>query len=283
MDIVNRVFSYSDYREFLKDYFCVMKKTQRTFTHRYVAKKGGFSSPSFVLSVMKGERNLTDKTVRQVAKALDLNGRQGDFFKMLVKYNQANSVEEKENLRLGLEAIRNSVKYHKLNNKSFSYFKSWYYPVVRELAVYGNWGGDYSKLGSMLFPSISAIQAKKAVEDMVGCGLLIEKSNGKYSQNAKLLTIEDVPVVIKKDLRKNVLLMGIDAVESLPVEQRHISFGTISASEKTYEKVCKKFDELRRIIMTEALDDKDVEKIYNFALEIYPVSRNIKEELKNEK
>ena len=74
------VFEYLDYRKFLRDLYLHYKKSRKGYTFRYFADEAGFSSASFLMMVMDGQRDLSHKTVRQVAHGFGLLGRQRRYF-----------------------------------------------------------------------------------------------------------------------------------------------------------------------------------------------------------
>ena len=56
------VFSYEDYRTYLKDVY--ENRKRRGLSHRGLARRAGLSSPSFLKAVMDGQKNLAPATER---------------------------------------------------------------------------------------------------------------------------------------------------------------------------------------------------------------------------
>lgn len=93
--IAPSIFKYLDYRHFLSETYHFLKKTQPQFSFRSFAKDSGMNSPSFLKLVIDNKRNLTDDSIEKFAHALKLKSEESEFFRTLVKYNQAGSAEEK--------------------------------------------------------------------------------------------------------------------------------------------------------------------------------------------
>jgi len=159
MPIIERLYDYDDYRAFLKDFFDEQKRNRAIFSHRYFARRAGLSSPSFLLDVIHGKYNLTINTISKVIRGLGLKGRAIPFFEALVGYNQAKTRQERERSYEDLMCMRGASKNFRLSAKHYGYFANYHLSIIRELAVYSDWAGDYKKLGDMLKPPISSAEA----------------------------------------------------------------------------------------------------------------------------
>jgi uncharacterized protein (TIGR02147 family) len=87
--VLKNIYKYENYRDFLKDFFVEQKRIKRHFSHRYLADKAGFSSPSFFHNVINGKRNLSVESIEKLSRVLDFKGKEGKFFTFLVLCNQA--------------------------------------------------------------------------------------------------------------------------------------------------------------------------------------------------
>ena len=90
------LFTYLDYRKFLKDWYTQAKKERSSFSFRVFSKRAGFESPNFFKLVMDGKRNLTAKSLPKFIVGLKLNKQEQEFFQSLVAYTQASTHEEKD-------------------------------------------------------------------------------------------------------------------------------------------------------------------------------------------
>jgi uncharacterized protein (TIGR02147 family) len=270
------IYEYENYRFFLRDYFVQQKKLRAIFSHRYFARRAGFSSSSFCAHVIEGKRNLTEKSLKKMLRGLGLTGRAATYIETLVRFNQAKSVEEREQCRQALHRLRKGTRFYKVNRQQFDYFEEWYYPVIRELAVYCDWGGDFSKLASLVRPSITPEKARKAVEALVRLGLIKENEDGSYAQTSELISVENIPVPLTRKTRRELIYRAVEAMETLPVDLRHISGCTVAMNEKAYRDVVEKLDDLREYILETALDCPDVDKVYQFNFQAFPLSRDLR-------
>ena len=67
----------------------------------------------------------------------------------------------------------------------------------------------------------------------------------------------------------------------LPVEERNFSGVTMGLSCESYRKIENVLDECRRKIVAIAAEDKNIDQVYRLNLQLFPLSKNVKE-LKHE-
>ncbi len=158
------IFEYDDYRAYLKDYFTFRKKLWKHFTQRYFAQKAGFNSHAFCNYVMNGKRNLSSNTIERFISAMELDSNMAEYFETLVYFNQESDQNSKKLYFQKLEKILMQKQFYSLNGSQAKFYSSWYFAVLRELVVETNWGGNYNKLTSFMYPKITVAETKEAVE-----------------------------------------------------------------------------------------------------------------------
>lgn len=283
-DTANKVFEYDNYRVFLKDFFDEQKKIRTYLSKRYFAKRAGFSSHSQISHLIAGRRNITRKSMQQFLMILGLEGKSAEYFESLVSFNQAKTIIDKEIYFKKLQLIRQKIKYYKLNKSQYKYFEKWYYPVIREIAVYYDWGEDYKKLARSAEPAISVDEAKDAIKTLVGLDM-IRKNNSGYEQVDNVLYPGDVPSFSYKKARRDMILRSIDAADNLPPKERYFFNCTLSLGEDNYNQLMeliKSFEkDFESIFTTE--NNKNIKKVHQFNLQFFPVSKDIngKESMEN--
>ncbi|WP_413574711.1 TIGR02147 family protein [Bdellovibrio sp. HCB290] len=87
---------YIDYRLFLQAWYAYNKATKKGFSYGSWTQQCGFKSRSFIRLVMLGQRNLGEESIPQVAQSLRLNAAESEYFKHLVLYAHADSIQRKE-------------------------------------------------------------------------------------------------------------------------------------------------------------------------------------------
>lgn len=274
--VAGRIFEYDDYREFLSDYFREQKRLRKTFSHRYFARIAGFTSPSYFNSVIQGKANLTYKSLPKMLKGLGLGKKASEYFRVLVHMNQSSDPSEKQQHRMEIERIRRRTSLYRLEEKRAQYLSEWYNQVLREAAALADWGGDFSRLGKLLVPPVSASKAEAAVKLLCEMGLLRKTDDGRYLQTDAGLSVEGLPPAMIKRARRRMAELGIDAAERLPADERYVAHTTMTISRETYSKITEILNRARAEAIELALSDTRPEIVYELMLQLFPLSRELK-------
>lgn len=272
---VEHLFEYDDYRSFLKDYFDEQRRLKSFFSHRYFAQKAGFSSHSFCAYLMEGKRNLTFESIHKLVKGMGLSGKRAQYFEALVFYNQARTAQDKETHYRALQRIRRSTEFYRLNNKQTAYYDHWYLPVLRELAVYSTWGGDFAKLAKLVRPSITVEEAKKGIQTLIDIELLKDNGDGTYFQPSLVVSAEKIPGYVFRSARREMILRAIEASDHYTPQERHMSYSILATSKKVFDQASQMLDEVRKKILVLAMEDDDVDGVYALNLHLFPLSQSI--------
>ncbi len=270
--IVDKIYEYDNYRFFLTDFFQEQKAEKKGFTHRSFAKKAGFSSSSFFTHVTHGERNLTDSSLEKMLKGVGLRGRRATFFRTLVFYNQAETLEDREKLYDKLNKIRQSSELFDVSQTQWHYYDNWYNPVIRELAVSSDWGDDFKKLGEMVTPVITPERARKSVELLVEIGMLRTREQG-YELCNEVVSARTVPAVVTRQMRRKFIQLAEEAMENLPIEERLIASATVSLNEEQYRQVEQKLNDIREHILKDVATSEDSGRVYQINMQAFPLSK----------
>lgn len=280
MCIKEHLFDYDDFRKFLQDYFEEQKKLRTIFSHRFFAAKAGFSSSSYCLNVIKGRFNLTAKSIEKLAKAMDFEPLQKQYFEALVEYNQAEQVEKRESAWEHILEIRKQIEFTHLTNREHAYFSRWYYPVIRECAASGDWNGDYIKLARSLDPVITVDEAREAVKDLVDWGLLKKIDDSHFEETSQMLDATGVAPIALRQIRREYIQHAIGAVESKPKTERFAAFTTLAMSESSYDYAVEVMEEARKKIIARVANDSNVERVYEAMFVMFPMSKKLTKEAK---
>ena len=272
---MKNIYEYDNYRKYLADFFDEMKNKKKAFSLRFFAQKAGFVSHSYANYIMEGKRNASDKSVSKLIKGMDLAGKKADYFRTLVKYNQAKDNSEKDECFKSLVNIKKNSKFYKLNKDFYSYFDKWYYPIIRHVVSYFNWNGDYKELAKMVDPKITETQAKDAVAALEKIGI-IKSKNGEFTSVADYITSDGIPREYRRFERLNLLKRGIEAAELKEPSERYVTYSTLSLSKEAYADCTAILEEAKKKIIQRAVDDEGVDKVYQMALQVFPVTKEMR-------
>ena len=280
---MSQIYDYSDYRQFIKDYYETNKVKNSSFSYRYLSQKAGINSSAFFKFIIEGKRNLTKQTIIKTSIALKLNEKEAEYFENLVFFNQAKTLKEKNyffDKLIGLQKLKNIKK---VAVDQYDYFKEWYHCIIRELVVMVDTSDekDSVKIARLLKPSVTAAQAKKSIQLLLRLGFL-KKENGRFVQTEPVLTtgpnIKNFQII---QFQIQMLHNAIEAFDRCKSNERFGSSTTLGISEETYKKFVHKIRDFRYHLMEIARNDEDPEIVYQLNLNLFPMSQKVKRGGKN--
>jgi uncharacterized protein (TIGR02147 family) len=243
------IFAFLDYREYLRAYYEYAKQHRR-FSYRAFSRRAGLRSPNYLKLVMDSERNLTREMARRFAAACGLQDEAALYFRILVGFNQARTVEERNRWYRRLKRNRRYREVHLLDLAYDAYHSHWYLPAIRELVASRDFREDYRWIAERLAPPIRPQQARMAVETLLQLGLLERDQKGNLRR--KEATVSTGPEVYSLHLanfHRSMLAHAASSLDRLPAEQRDISSVTLCLDESGLERVKRALQRFRRELL----------------------------------
>jgi uncharacterized protein (TIGR02147 family) len=270
---MDKIFAYSDYRKFLKDQYTLRKSADAKFSYRFIAKEAGFSSSSYFLKIIGGNRDISLDLALRLADVFKLKKNEKEYFELLVQFNQAKTHSEKNHYYEKLGVFRKS-KSKVIVQDEFEIFDKWYYVAIREMLAFHPFKGDFQGLGRKLIPSITATEATKAVHLLERLGFIKKNAQGGY-QKADLVisTGTEWQAMSVAGFQLQSLELARRAFENMPREARDISTLTLSISAEVLEQVKARIKKCREEILELSRDERGADRIFQLNLQFFPLSR----------
>lgn len=268
------IFEFLDYRAYLRAYYEAGKEHTTAFSYRYFAKQAGYSSPSFLRHVMRGERNLSSDSIVRFAKALDLDAEEKRFFNALVEYDQAeNSLERRRAFEL-ITASRRWKLAKRLDEGFFRYLSCWYYPVIREMTARDDFVEDVHWIASQLFPPVSPSEAKDALDVLLELGLIERDEEGRLHRGEpSLSTGHEVRSMGAGNYHRQMLERAAESIDSVDRDMRDLGAMTVCISPETVPELKKRIHEFREKLLDVCDRDPEPSVVYQFNTQLFPLSQ----------
>ena len=271
-----KVFEYLDYREFLKDYYNSKKEANPAFSLRVFSDKIGFKAKDFISRVMNGDKNLSNQSIPKVASGLRLGKHETEFFIGLVKFNQAETTEERnaafDEMQAALKVVRFAEKQHILGHTQYMVYSHWRHLTIRSLIGMFGFDGDYEALAKQVHPHITADEARKSVKLLEECELIKKDKNGKYVLTENAITTGDrTSKLALRGYHQHCLKLAAESIDRDPPGSRHISGLTLGISQEGYERIVERINAFRKEIALIAEEDQDSDKVFQLQVALFPV------------
>lgn len=269
-----KIFDYTDYRKYLRDYYASMKSTTSYFSHRYFAQKAGIRSPNFLKNVMEGKKNLTKESALKFAKALGLRKKEIEYFENMVFFDQSKTSDKKQYYYDRMILFSKNVVKATIEEDQIGYFHKWYHCIVRELVVIRDYQDNWIKLANDVRPRITLAQARKSVELLLKLKLIKKNKDGTYSQTSRNVTAGSKPVdiMVIRNYHKQALENAKRSLDSFHTDERNCSSLVMSVTEDTYKEIVEEIDEFRNRITLIANKSEGSDRVYKLAIQLFPGS-----------
>ena len=269
------IVEYSDFRQYMLDYY-EERKRRSVFSWREFSKIAGFTSSSYMKVVCDGKSKLSRIGVERTGAAMGLVGFEMEYFRALVEFGQAATEEKKKAAYENMLAIAKVHKVRVLEGDLFEFYDSWQNPVVRELAPLMP-GATPGEIAKKCYPEISAAEVQQSLNFLTKAGLLKKAGDSAFVQAETSITgTPDATRLALRGMHRQMSKLATPALD-LPVEQRNFSGVTMGVSRESYERIVKVLDECRRQIIAIAADDKNIDQVYRLNLQLFPLTKNVKE------
>lgn len=274
-----RVFNYTDYREFLSDYYKYQKEVNPIFSYRYFAQRAKVKSSGFYKEVVSGKRSLTRTQIHNFSLALKFNKKEAEYFENMVYFSESKSTEEHRRYFKKMMSFYDSRAY-KLMADQYEYFSRWYYVAVRELLSFVKFKDNYKALASELNPPIREDQARKAIEILLRLNLIKKDKDGYYKRcdavistgyqgNDKLIYTMNII-----NFQKEMIEFAKGAYERSAINRIDMSTLTLSISEENYKEMKEEIAQFRKRLLGMAEKDKKPDRIYQLNHQFFPLTKN---------
>jgi uncharacterized protein (TIGR02147 family) len=269
------IYTYFDYRVFLKDLQKFLKKERPVFTLEYLAGRVGLKSKGHVSLIIKGDKNIPSEKIPVFVAALELDAREADFFALMVQFNQAQTHRDRKRY-LDKMVAQLRVTDRKLVPSQYALCEKWYHPVVHELLRTFDISDQWAMLGSLLRPAITAQEARDSVESLQEIGLLAKNSNGLWKPTNVAITFGDGwRSVAVREFQKHTFDLAQRALDETQVQERDISSLTLSLGEASFKEISERVSLFRKEILALARSEKDANRVYQMNFALFPLSEKV--------
>lgn len=266
------VFDYTNFRDYLRDYYTYYSNHTSYFSYRYFSNKAGFKSHNVLKQAINGERNIGKKSIHKFSLALSLNENESNYFETLVNFNQSTNDNEKQDYFKELTRYREGAKTRNLTELQFRFFTEWYHPAVRELITCGCKSAE--DIAIKIAPPVGRRKVQDSLDLMCELELIEIDENGKYTQTDK--TISTTPELKSLTVRKHNQAMIELAKRSIvdhPRESREVSGMTLGISREQFNSLKIKIQKFKEELLQDVITDSSPsELVYQLNFQLFPLT-----------
>jgi uncharacterized protein (TIGR02147 family) len=269
-----QILQYLDYRDFLRDHCEYRRGEDGAFSQRTFAREAGLpaSCSSLLPAIIKGRRQLSPNLRIKFGKALKLNERDYRYFDLLVQFNQAKGMTEKNFFFAQLSKFRSS-RAQIVGETQYRFFSRWYYSAVWNFFGIDQKQKNPAAIAALIYPPITPTQAEEAIKLLLELGLIKKTASGYAVTDKHIYTEKNVQAMAARQHIQELTGMAMEVFETVPADARQYNALMFSISGEGYKAVKDRIrsfqEELREIIDRDGKEDR----IYTLTMQLFPNSK----------
>jgi uncharacterized protein (TIGR02147 family) len=265
------IFSYFDFREFLKADFSERKARNPGFSIRAMAAKLELNS-STLTRIFNEKRNIGKNLLPRFIKFLGLRSKEAEYFTYLVEFCQAKSERQRMVGYRELVKLRNGRTKEILESR-YAFYEEWFFTALRELLRFFPFHDDYQALGKMLDPAISAQEAKRAIGLLTGLGFIDKVGESYVVRDNSISTGGMWHGMAVQRFQQDMLGKAIEALDGTSRQERDYSTMTMCYSAEGYNKVRELLKHTREELTRIEECDPGRNRVYQVNMQFFPLSK----------
>jgi len=267
------IYQYDDFRRALADLWGERRRTLPRSTHRSFAKEAGFSNPGFLGDVIAGRRKLSIQAQAKMVKGFSLKGSDAEFFRLLVRHNQAKSTADRAELWRQILARRSKASFTRMNPALVRYYQDYRYPLVRSALQCLDWKGEANVLGAFLDPPIAPAVVQRIAQDLLAWGLVAIQPDGRWKPTSDFVEPPSTMGEQVRELNRTWIQQGAEAIARIPAARRHVSSVLLTVSEPTAREVRRRIEAFRTDLFELLRQDTAPDRVLQLSIQYFPRSR----------
>lgn len=266
------VFAFLDYRAFLEAWFAAKQAANPRFSHRAFARRAGQKSPSLLLHVMQGKRNLTQATLESFCTAMRLSATESRFFSALVELDQARTDEARNSAFNRISAERRFRDARRIDGAFYDYLSHWYIPAIRELVGREDFRDDPKWIASVLRPKIKASQARSALQTLSDLGMIEHTDNGIRMADPTVRTSQEIQGLAVHNYHREMCARAGEAISGSKAVERHMLGVTVGIPAELVPQLKDEISGFQARLLDLCDAAVGVERAYQINLQLFPLS-----------
>lgn len=269
------IFSRLDFRSYLREMFAYRHALDPRFRKSMVCQLLGLKKTrSYFQDVLNG-KFVSKPRVEDFIRVFELEKEEAKYFRLLVNFNQATDSPEEREMYFGNLLAKSKSPKRLMAAGEYEYYREWFYPVVRAILNIHDVSGDYAHLGGLVFPPITAKQAKTAMATLSKLKLIRKDDNGYWRPAEKSLTTgPGVKDVLVKQFQLKRLTSAQQALMQGGGQPHRILTRTISLSEKAFQTLQARIEAFSTEVGALIHADEDpADRAYQLDVLFYPCAK----------
>ncbi|HOX50869.1 MAG TPA: TIGR02147 family protein, partial [Fibrobacteria bacterium] len=230
---------------------------------------------SYVPDVLAG-KDISTTFLDRFVVALELDSDEARFFRVLVRFNQATTPEERELAFDQLVALNRTPRTI-MDPRHYQYYRHWWNGAVRAILAIHDLADEPRKLAALVSPPITEAQAKASLQLLSDLNLVARNRQGFWKPTDHTLSTGETA---RPELVRQLQIQQMGLVQSAILDAQRspdqvVATNTISVSDAGLAMIRRRLErfrsELRSIVHKDA---ESPSRVHLVSMAIIPLSKN---------
>lgn len=274
MELPN-LFSYTDFRKFLADWLEAKRQMESGFNRAEMHRRLGLPNTRSYLPDLLAGKEMSITFLERFVAALELTVEEARFFRVLVRFNQSTTTEERELAFDQLVALNRTPRTI-LDPRHWRYYRDWRHGAVRALLGVHDIADEPRKVARLIQPELTEGEAKESLQLLSELGLIAKNNEGFWkATNHTLSTGENARSEMVRQLQAQQLrLVERAALKPDGQSGQVVATNTVSVSEEGLQLIRKRLEQFRSEIRSIVhKDPHPAERVHLISLAVVPLTK----------
>jgi uncharacterized protein (TIGR02147 family) len=262
----------SDYRDMLKNYYTQRKLDMPLYSYKMMGQKLGLDT-SQVFRILNKELHLPNRSIPLAKDLLDLKGRSGEIFEILVAASKTKSSAKKDKLYKMALSLQD-VDLRKLSASEYLFLSKWWIPVVLTLIEMNGGHAEIPLLVKQISPTVSEDQVREAITVLKDLKLITPLASERYAATTANFTSagSTTKTAAIRSYQNQLLSLAQDSLIAVEPAKRNISSLLVGVDDDCFADMNEMTLEFRRQVQRRAAEVKKATRAMQFVFALYPVA-----------
>lgn len=268
------VFNYKCPFKLLKDMYETKHKENYKFSHGFISEKLGYTSRSGFNHILKGKKKLSHKDVKILGELFELYGKDYEYLRLLIKLNQAGSIDEKIAAKKQLLEINPSTESF-IKEHGHHFYSNWLNTVIRNiLSISSFTRKQIEDIAKLFISNVSKDDIKLTVKYLLDNNYISVNSKGLLKANKKILrTRTNFGTRELDEYHRKMIRLSLLHMNKIPARYKEYSSVNFSFSKENLEDIIDQLKICRQNILHIVEDEKDCDSIFHLNMQLFPITK----------
>lgn len=279
--------AYTDFREYLKDYFAHRRHLSahdlRPYSYSDFSAAADIKSPNYLKMIIEGQRNLSPEMARKFARALKFDKEESVEFEVLVQYGQEKDPLSRNKYLKKLSELRSSHALHhgEIDEATWEKVPNWLTWVLYAMIDQEGVQFEPSLIKKYLRNTSSEKEIKAAIDKLMEShDITIDEHFVAHKKNHMMSNADKISPALIRRLQSELIYLGLESLYRDEPTEREISGFTLAMTDEEYSWVRHELRKVRKEIQTKLMMAREKvpgKKVYQVNVQMFPLTREVEE------